>query len=60
LTLPRRRLCTHGAAGGDEVRAGEVIAALCLATDLGMGLAFENGLHSTLVAGKSWSFLIST
>jgi HD-GYP domain-containing protein (c-di-GMP phosphodiesterase class II) len=36
--------------GGDEVRAAEVIAALCLATDLGMGLPFEHGLHSTLVA----------
>jgi len=27
-----------------------VIAALCLATDLGTGLPFEHGLHSTLVA----------
>jgi hypothetical protein len=34
----------------DEVRTAEVIAALCLATDLGMGLPFEHGLHSTLVA----------
>ncbi len=36
--------------GVEEVRAAEVIAALCLATDLGMGLPFEHGLHSTLVA----------
>jgi HD-GYP domain-containing protein (c-di-GMP phosphodiesterase class II) len=34
----------------EEVRAAEVISALCLATDLGMGLPFEHGLHSTLVA----------
>lgn len=36
--------------GRDQVRAAEVIAALCLATDLGLGLPFEHGLHSTLVA----------
>jgi hypothetical protein len=29
-----------------------VIAALCLATDLGMGFPFEHGLHSTLVATR--------
>jgi response regulator RpfG family c-di-GMP phosphodiesterase len=34
----------------ERVRAAEVIAALCLATDLGMGLPFEHGFHSTLVA----------
>lgn len=34
----------------DQVRTSEVIAALCLATDLGMGLPFEHGLQSTLVA----------
>lgn len=33
-----------------EVRAAELIAALCLATDLGTELPFEYGLHSTLVA----------
>ncbi len=33
-----------------EVRTSEVIAALCLATDLGMELPFEHGLQSTLVA----------
>ncbi|MGH3647069.1 MAG: HD-GYP domain-containing protein, partial [Micromonosporaceae bacterium] len=37
-------------ASEDQVRAAEVIAALCLATDLGMGLPLEHGLHSTLVA----------
>jgi HD-GYP domain-containing protein (c-di-GMP phosphodiesterase class II) len=36
--------------GGDRVRAAELIAALCLATDLGMGFPFEHGLHRTLVA----------
>jgi HD-GYP domain-containing protein (c-di-GMP phosphodiesterase class II) len=34
----------------ERVRAAEVIGALCLATDLGMGFPFEHGLHSTLVA----------
>lgn len=32
----------------DEVRAAEVIASMCLATDLGMGFPFEHGLHATL------------
>jgi HD-GYP domain-containing protein (c-di-GMP phosphodiesterase class II) len=40
----------EGSSGGEQVRAAEVIATLCLATDLGMGLPFEHGLHSTLVA----------
>jgi HD-GYP domain-containing protein (c-di-GMP phosphodiesterase class II) len=34
----------------ERVRAAELIAALCLATDLGMGFPFEHGLHSTLIA----------
>jgi len=34
----------------EEVRAAELVAALCLATDLGVELPFEHGLHSTLVA----------
>jgi HD-GYP domain-containing protein (c-di-GMP phosphodiesterase class II) len=33
----------------DSVRAAEVIAALCLATDLGMAFPFEHGLHTTLI-----------
>jgi HD-GYP domain-containing protein (c-di-GMP phosphodiesterase class II) len=36
--------------GRDRVRTAEVAATLCLATDLGMGFPFEQGLHSTLVA----------
>jgi HD-GYP domain-containing protein (c-di-GMP phosphodiesterase class II) len=36
--------------GGERVRAAEVIGALCLATDLGMGFPFEHGFHSTLIA----------
>jgi HD-GYP domain-containing protein (c-di-GMP phosphodiesterase class II) len=32
----------------DQVRTAEVIASLCLATDLGMGFPFEHGLHATL------------
>src|SRR6266545_562717 len=34
----------------DEVRGAELIAALCLATDLGTEVPLEHGLHSTLVA----------
>jgi HD-GYP domain-containing protein (c-di-GMP phosphodiesterase class II) len=36
--------------GGERVRAAEVIAALSLATDLGIGVPLEYGLQSTLVA----------
>ena len=36
--------------GGERIRAAEVIAALSLATDLGIGLPLEHGLHGTLVA----------
>jgi HD-GYP domain-containing protein (c-di-GMP phosphodiesterase class II) len=38
--------------GAEQVRAAEVIGALCLATDLGMGFPFEHGLQSTLVAAR--------
>jgi HD-GYP domain-containing protein (c-di-GMP phosphodiesterase class II) len=34
----------------DPVRVAEVIAALCLATDLGMGFPFEHGLRGAVVA----------
>jgi len=36
--------------GEGRVRAAEVIAALSLATDLGIGVPLEHGLHSTLFA----------
>jgi HD-GYP domain-containing protein (c-di-GMP phosphodiesterase class II) len=36
--------------GSEEVRTAELIAALCLGTDLGMGFPFEHGLHTTLIA----------
>jgi HD-GYP domain-containing protein (c-di-GMP phosphodiesterase class II) len=36
--------------GGERVRAAEVIAALSLATDLGIGVPLEHGLRSTLLA----------
>ncbi len=36
----------------ERVRAAEVVGALCLATDLGMGLPFEHGLQSTLFAAR--------
>lgn len=42
-----------GSAGDQQqVRASEVIAACCLATDLGMGFPFEHGLHATLMAQR--------
>ena len=34
----------------EEIRTAEVIGSLCLATDLAIGLPFEHGLQSTLVA----------
>ena len=37
-------------AGRERVRTAEVVAALCLATDLAMGFPFEHGLHATRVA----------
>jgi HD-GYP domain-containing protein (c-di-GMP phosphodiesterase class II) len=37
---------------GDEVGAAELLAGLCLATDLGRGFPLEHGLHSTLVATR--------
>jgi hypothetical protein len=36
--------------GGDRIGAAEVIAVLSLATDLGLGVALEHGLRSTLFA----------
>ena len=36
----------------EQIRAAEVIAACCLATDLGMGFPFEHGLHATLMAQR--------
>ncbi len=36
--------------GGEQIRAAEVIAALSLATDLGIGVPLEHGLQSTLYA----------
>jgi hypothetical protein len=41
-----------GSPEGDPVRTAELIAAACLATDLGMGFPFEHGLHGTLMAMK--------
>ena len=36
--------------GNERVRTAELIAALCLATDLGMAFPFEHGLQTTLIA----------
>jgi len=35
---------------GEQVRGAELVAALSLATDLGMGFPFEHGLETTLIA----------
>ncbi|HZE04634.1 MAG TPA: HD domain-containing phosphohydrolase [Solirubrobacteraceae bacterium] len=43
---------SEGSQPPERVRAAEVIGALCLATDLGMGFPFEHGLHSTLIAAR--------
>jgi len=40
----------EAAPGGEGVRAAEVIAALSLATDLGIGVPLEHGLDSTVFA----------
>ena len=37
---------------GERVRSAELVAALCLATDLGMGFPFEHGLHTALIATR--------
>jgi HD-GYP domain-containing protein (c-di-GMP phosphodiesterase class II) len=36
----------------DEVRTAEVVASLSLATDLGIGVPLEHGLHSALIATR--------
>ena len=46
------RVSDKASAGEEHVRAAEVIGALCLATDLGMGFPFEHGLQSTLIASR--------
>jgi HD-GYP domain-containing protein (c-di-GMP phosphodiesterase class II) len=48
--LGYRRCVAHEVPPSEHVRAAEVIAALCLGTDLGMGLPFEHGLRTTLIA----------
>jgi len=39
-----------GSVHATRIRVAEVIAASCLATDLGMGFPFEHGRHATLMA----------
>ena len=50
LARYRREVPDAPSPGDERVHAAEVIAALCLATDLSIGLPFEHGLRSTLVA----------
>jgi HD-GYP domain-containing protein (c-di-GMP phosphodiesterase class II) len=46
----RHEVQGSAAPDGDRIRAAEVIAALSLATDLGIGVPLEHGLRSTLIA----------
>jgi len=41
-----------GSDATDSVRTAELVGALCLATDLGMGFPFEHGLQTTLIATR--------
>src|ERR687888_2565925 len=43
-------MAAEGGPQPERTRAAEVIAGLCLATDLGMAFPFEHGLHTTLIA----------
>jgi HD-GYP domain-containing protein (c-di-GMP phosphodiesterase class II) len=43
---------SEASAGPERVRTAEVVAALCLATDLAMGFPFEHGLHATQIAAR--------
>lgn len=43
-------MSVHASPSEETARAAEVIAASCLASDLGMGFPFEHGLHATLMA----------
>jgi len=43
-------VANEASAGPEPVRTAEVVAALCLATDLAMGFPFEHGLHATRIA----------
>ena len=46
----RRHMSDRTPGGLDRVRTAELIGALSLATDLGIGVPLEYGLHSTLIA----------
>lgn len=48
--MPRYCRGVPDVATTERVRAAELIAALSLATDLGIGVHLEHGLHSTLIA----------
>ena len=45
-------MAREDAPAADRLRAAEVVATLCLATDLGMGFPFEHGLHTNLIASR--------
>ena len=42
----------EAASAPERVRGAEVVATLCLATDLGMGFPFEHGLQTTVIASR--------
>ena len=43
----------------EHVQAAEIAAARCLATDAGMGFAWEHGLSATLSAARLFDLLAS-
>jgi HD-GYP domain-containing protein (c-di-GMP phosphodiesterase class II) len=43
-------VANEAVAAPERARAAEVVAALCLATDLALGFPFEHGLHATQMA----------
>ena len=45
-----RGVANEAVAAPERARTAEVVAALCLATDLALGFPFEHGLHATQVA----------
>src|SRR5688572_1854506 len=51
-TAYRGEVAGQPSAGADAVRTAEVMATLCLATDLGMGFPVEHGLQATVVAAR--------
>jgi HD-GYP domain-containing protein (c-di-GMP phosphodiesterase class II) len=46
----RRGVTDEASSGAERIRTAELVAAICLASDLAMGFPFEHGFRSTLIA----------